>query len=65
MNQLKILNPFGPKIARLKFPELIIKKINLEVEIIIKQKKPTTGVDHVKLYGTKEKLVALFKKLLI
>ena len=32
MSQLKVLSPFGPKIARLKFPELVIKKINFEVE---------------------------------
>ena len=46
MNQLKILNPFGPKIARLKFPELIIKKINLEVDRIIKQKKLIKKYDY-------------------
>ncbi len=34
MSQLKILAPFGPKIARLKFSELIIKKINLSEKII-------------------------------
>ena len=48
MNQLKILNPFGPKIARLKFPELIIKKINLEVDRIIKQKKLIKKYDYSK-----------------
>ena len=32
MSQLKVLAPFGPKIARLKFPQYVIKKINLEVE---------------------------------
>ena len=39
MNQLKILNPFGPKIARLKLPQLVVKKINLEIDRIIKEKK--------------------------
>ena len=39
MKQLKVLAPFGPRIARLKFPQLIIKNINLEVERIIKQKE--------------------------
>ena len=39
MNQLKVLAPFGPRIAKLKFPQLIIKNINLEVERIIKKKK--------------------------
>ena len=48
MNQLKILAPFGPKIARLKFPELIIKKINLEVDRIIKQKELIKKYDYSK-----------------
>jgi len=48
MNQLKVLAPFGPKIARLKFPESVIKKINLEVERIIKQKKLIKKYDYSK-----------------
>ena len=39
MSQLKILSPFGRKIARLKFPQSVIKKINVEVARITKQKK--------------------------
>ena len=48
MNQLKVIAPFGPKIARLKFPKLIIKKINLEVDRIIKQKKLIKKYDYSK-----------------
>ena len=44
MSQLKILAPFGPKVARLKFPPLVIKKINLEVDRITKQKKIFTNI---------------------
>jgi len=46
MRQLKILSPFGPKIARLKFPQLLIKKINFEVDRITKQKKLSKKYDY-------------------
>ena len=48
MSQLKVLTPFGPKIARLKFPQLLIKKINLEVDRITKQKKLIKKYDYSK-----------------
>jgi len=48
MSQLKVLAPFGPRIAKLKFPELVIKKINLEVDRIIKQKKLIKKYDYSK-----------------
>jgi len=48
MSQFKLLTPFGPKIARLKFPELVVKKINLEVDRIIKQKKLIKKYDYSK-----------------
>jgi len=48
MSQLKVLSPFGPKIARLKFPQLLIKKINLEVNRITKQKKLIKKYDYSK-----------------
>ena len=35
---MKILSPFGPKIAKLKFSPNIIKTINKEVDLIIKKK---------------------------
>ena len=48
MSQLKVLTPFGPKIARLKFPESVIKKINFEVDRIVKQKKLIKKYDYSK-----------------
>jgi len=48
MSTLKVLAPFGPRIARLKFPESVIKKINLEVDRIIKQKKLIKKYDYSK-----------------
>ena len=48
MSQLKVLSPFGPKIARLKFPQLLIEKINLEVDRITKQKKLIKKYDYSK-----------------
>ena len=48
MSQFKLLTPFGPRIAKLKFPELVIKKINLEVDRIIKQKKLIKKYDYSK-----------------
>ena len=56
MSQLKVLSPFGPKIARLKFPQLLIKKINLEVDRITKQKKL------IKKYDYSKKLVGQVKQ---
>ena len=48
MSQLKLLAPFGPRIARLKFPQSVIKKINLEVERITRQKKLIDKYDYSK-----------------
>ena len=48
MSQLKVLAPFGPRIARLKFPQSVIKKINLEVERITRQKKLIDKYDYSK-----------------
>jgi len=48
MSQLKVLAPFGPRIARLKFPQLVINNINLEVERIIEQKKLIKKYDYSK-----------------
>ena len=36
---MKVLSPFGPKIAVIKIPSNLVKKINDEVESIIKDKK--------------------------
>jgi len=48
MSQLKVLSPFGPKIAKLKFSQLLIGKINLEVDRITKQKKLIKKYDYSK-----------------
>ena len=48
MNKLKVLSPFGPKIARLKFPQSIVKKINLEVDRITKHKQLIKRYDYSK-----------------
>ena len=48
MSQLKVLAPFGPRIAILKFPQSVIKKINLEVERITRQKKLIDKYDYSK-----------------
>tara|TARA_B100000575_G_scaffold193440_1_gene156235 strand:+ start:447 stop:572 length:126 start_codon:yes stop_codon:yes gene_type:complete len=38
---MKIINPFGPALAKVKVPKKIINKINLEVDRIIFSKKLT------------------------
>ena len=48
MNQLKVLTPFGPRIAKLNFPQSLVKKINLEVDRIVKQKKLIKKYDYSK-----------------
>ena len=45
---MKILSPFGPKIAKLKFSSSIIKKINTEVDKIVAQKKLSKKYDYSK-----------------
>ena len=39
MSKIIVLSPFGPRIASLKIPKNIIKKINIEVDRIIISKK--------------------------
>ena len=53
---MKILSPFGPKIAQLKFPSSLIKKINKEVDRISFQKKL------IKKYDYSKKLVGQVKQ---
>jgi hypothetical protein len=48
MIQLKVLAPFGPRIAKLKFPHSVIKKINLEVDRILNQKNLIKKYDYSK-----------------
>ena len=45
---MKILSPFGQKIAKLKFSSSIIKKINTEVDKIVAQKKLSKKYDYSK-----------------
>ena len=35
---MRVISPFGPKIAKLKFSNKLIKKINFEVDQILNQK---------------------------
>ena len=45
---MKVLSPFGPKIAQFKFPKSLIKKINNEVDRISAQKKLAKKYDYSK-----------------
>ena len=45
---MKVLSPFGPKIAQLKFNKALINKINKEVDRISSQKKLTKKYDYSK-----------------
>jgi len=45
---MKLLSPFGPKIAQLKFPKSLIQKINDEVDRISSQKKLAKKYDYSK-----------------
>ena len=59
---MKILSPFGPKIAKLKFSNSIIKKINNEVDKIIAQEKLSKKYDYSKkLVGQVKKEIELPK----
>ena len=45
---MKILSPFGPKIAKLRLPQFLIKKINGEVDKILTKKKLIKKLDYSK-----------------
>ena len=45
---MKIISPFCPKIAKLKFSDTIIKKINSEVDSIINKKSLLKKLDYSK-----------------
>ena len=53
---MKVLSPFGPKIAQLKFNKSLIDKINREVDKISSQKKL------VKKYDYSNKLVGVVRQ---
>ena len=57
---MKVLSPFGPKIAVIKIPSNLVKKINDEVESIIKDKKKSKSNDYSKkLVGQVEQEIEL------
>ena len=45
---MKIINPFGPTLAKVRIPKNIIKKINLEVDKIIISKELIRKNDYSK-----------------
>ena len=45
---MKVISPFGPKIAKLKFPNKLIQKINLEVDQILNKKILLKKLDYSK-----------------
>ena len=45
---MKIINPFGPALAKVKVPKRIINKINLEIDKIVLSKKLTKKNDYSK-----------------
>ena len=60
---MKVLSPFGPKIAIIKIPKNIIKKINLEVDKISNDKKRLKKSDYSnKLVGQVKQEIQLSPK---
>ena len=60
---MKVLSPFGPKIAVIKIPQNLVKKINDEVENITKDKKKSKQNDYSKkLVGQVEQEIQLRNK---
>ena len=59
---MKIISPFGPKIAIIRIPRKIINQINLEVNNILKSKKRTKQSDYSKkLVGEVQQEIQLSK----
>ena len=59
---LKVISPFGPKIAKLKFPRQLINKINKEVDKIISNKLLANRLDYSKkLVGQVKQEISLQK----
>ena len=60
---MKVLNPFGPKIAIIKIPKNIISKINQEVDQILNNKKRLKKSDYSnKLVGQVKQEIKLSSK---
>ena len=63
---VKVLSPFGPKIAKLKFSKQLIKKINNEVDKICSNKLLANRLDYSKkLVGQVKQEISLPKSLII
>jgi len=63
---MKVISPFGPKIAKLKISKSIVNKINNEVEKIINKKKLSKKHDYSKkLVGQVQQEIELSKKIKI
>ena len=59
---IKVLSPFGPKIAKLKFSKQLINKINREVDKINSNKSLTRRLDYSKkLVGQVKQEISLPK----
>ena len=59
---MKVISPFGPKIAKLKISKSIVNKINNEVDKIINQKKLSKKYDYSKkLVGQVQQEIELSK----
>ena len=59
---MKIISPFGPKIAVIRIPRKIINQINLEVNNVLKSKKRTKQSDYSKkLVGEVQQEIQLSK----
>ena len=59
---LKVLSPFGPKIAKLRFSNLLLKKINHEVDRISSNKSLANKLDYSKkLVGQVKQEISLPK----
>ena len=60
---MKIISPFGPKIAIIRIPRKIINQINLEVNNILKSKKRTKQSDYSKkLVGEVQQEIQLYQE---
>ena len=47
-NQIRVMNPFGPAIAWVKIPPVLIEKLNNYIDNVIKDRKKSKDLDHGK-----------------
>ena len=63
MFKIKILSPFGPKITKISFPKVLVKKINIEIDKMVLDKKNLKKNDYSKqLVGQVRQELQLSKK---